>query len=62
VLFLAQIKKGNNMNSKYKINDRVVTEEGPGTVIEVNPGWSEYHIRLDDGREQWILEEDLEKE
>lgn len=51
------------MKTKPDINDRVLTEYGPGIIVEIDRVWGEYGIKLDaGGRMVYVLEEDLEWE
>ena len=47
------------MKTQYQIDQEVMTPDGPGVVMEVEPGWAEYKIKLEGGNEVYILEEDL---
>jgi hypothetical protein len=47
------------MKTKYQIKQKIMTPDGPGVVLEVEPGWAEYKIKLEGGKEVYVLEEDL---
>lgn len=49
------------MKTKYQINEKVETPEGPGIIQEIEPAFGEYKVRLEDGADVYVYEEDLKQ-